>query len=118
MKIRIFLICLFVLPLTLQICWAQTIKVKIVTDDDYPPYSYVEDGHLKGLYIDLISRASKLLLPEYEVSLEAMPWKRALMKLEQGEEFAILPPYKHEIKKTLYWPLFFISIYRKSGRIL
>jgi len=113
MKIRALLLHLLYLPIALQACWAESIKVKIVADDDYPPYSYVENGHLKGLYIDLISKASQQLLPEYEVSLEAMPWKRALMKLEQGEEFAILPPYKHESKRPYIGP-YSLSLYTEK----
>lgn len=74
---------------------ASPVQVDILTDDDYPPYSYVANGQLKGIYIDLVEQASTLLLPEYQVKITAMPWKRALRRIETGQDFAILPPYNH-----------------------
>lgn len=74
---------------------ATPIKVEILTDDDYPPYSYVLNGETKGIYIDLVRKAAKYMLPDYEVQVVAMPWKRALKKLEMGQSFAVLPPYLH-----------------------
>lgn len=71
-------------------------KIRIITDDDYPPYSYLENGKLKGIYIDLMKRASEQLSPDYEIQLVPLPWKRALKLIEEGSEFAILPPYRHE----------------------
>lgn len=73
----------------------QAIVVTIVADDNYPPYSYYENGTVAGVYIELIKKAAKLLEPDYQVNIVAMPWKRALMEVENGEAFAILPPYTH-----------------------
>ncbi len=73
----------------------EPIKIEILTDDDYPPYSYVVDGKPQGLYIEIVQQAAKLLKPEYHIDIIAMPWKRALRKIEQGESFAVLPPYVH-----------------------
>jgi len=73
----------------------EIIKVTILADDDYPPYSYVEKGTLKGFYVDLIWRASDHLPPRYKVNLVAMPWKRALAEIEHGRALAIIPPYIH-----------------------
>ena len=74
---------------------AEPILITILADDDYPPYSYVERGELKGFYIDLLNDAAKLLAPKYQIKLEGVPWKRALMSIEQGKAFAIVPPYLH-----------------------
>lgn len=74
---------------------AETTVINILVDDNYPPYSYVHNAQLKGVYVDLVREAAKTLLPEYIVRLEPMPWKRALIKIKQGEVFGILPPYKH-----------------------
>ena len=78
---------------------AETTIINMLVDDNFPPYSYVENAKIKGVYVDLVREAAKQLLPEYVVKLEAMPWKRALAKIEQGEVFAILPPYKHFDKR-------------------
>lgn len=86
----------------------QTQKIRIITDDDYPPYSYVEKGRLKGLYIDLMKRVSHELGPTLDIKLIPVPWKRALKEIELGTEFAILPPYRHVESRP------FISHYSKS----
>lgn len=80
------------------------IIVEILADDDYPPYSYVENGETKGIYVDLVNEAAKLLAPEYEVNIIALPWKRALKQIENGEKFAILPPYHHTELRPYIFP--------------
>ncbi|KPV98499.1 Bacterial extracellular solute-binding protein, family 3 [Pseudoalteromonas sp. P1-9] len=70
-------------------------EVRILVDDDYPPYSYIENGKVKGIYIDFIRQVSRELAPNYHIRFLPLPWKRALMLMEQGKELAILPPYKH-----------------------
>ncbi|GHF94067.1 substrate-binding periplasmic protein [Thalassotalea marina] len=78
--------------------------VEILADEQYPPYSYVEDGKLKGVYINLVTKAAQLLAPTYQVKLVAMPWKRALAQIENGKAFAILPPYKHPELRPFIFP--------------
>ncbi|WP_093387245.1 substrate-binding periplasmic protein [Rugamonas rubra] len=68
------------------------IAVTIYGDDGYPPYSYLENGEMKGIYTNIIRAAAKRM-PEYRVSLQPIPWKRGLVKLETGEAFALYPPY-------------------------
>lgn len=79
-------------------------KVVILADDSYPPYSYVENKQLKGIYVDIVNAAAQLMSEHYQVNLLGMPWKRALMKVEKGEVLAILPPYKHIEEREYIWP--------------
>ncbi len=67
-------------------------KVILLGDDDYAPYSYVENGQFKGMYVELLHKASELLKPAYEVELKPRPWKRGLSDLESGTSFALFPP--------------------------
>lgn len=67
-------------------------KVVLYGDDDYPPYSYVENGQFKGIYVDLLKKATSKL-DGYEVELKPIPWKRGLATLESGEALALFPPY-------------------------
>jgi polar amino acid transport system substrate-binding protein len=69
-----------------------TEKVTLYGDDDYAPYSYVEDGRFKGMYVDILQRAAQRLAPEYQVELQPRPWTRALAELEKGVSFALFPP--------------------------
>jgi polar amino acid transport system substrate-binding protein len=100
------------LPFTITCCLifsfcinANEIKrVRILADDSYPPYSYIEKGELKGVYIDIIRESAKLISDKYHVRLVGVPWKRGLIEVKEGREFAILPPYKHLKARSYIWP--------------
>ncbi|WP_158597992.1 substrate-binding periplasmic protein [Noviherbaspirillum saxi] len=68
-------------------------KVIIYGDDDYAPYSYVENGQFKGIYVDVLKNAIQKLPAGYQVELRPIPWKRGLDLLESGAGFALFPPY-------------------------
>lgn len=69
-------------------------EVILYGDDDYPPYSYVENGVFKGVYVEFLQQAVAKLPPKYRVRLRPIPWKRGLQELEQGKSLALFPPYK------------------------
>ena len=71
---------------------AAPINVAIYADDHYPPYSYVENGQLTGVYTLIVQKALERL-PDYQVQLVPVPWKRGVLMLEKGEAFALYPPY-------------------------
>lgn len=66
--------------------------VTIYADDSYPPYSYIENGKLTGIYTAIIQKALERL-PEYQVDLVAVPWRRGLAMVDNGQAFALYPPY-------------------------
>ena len=66
--------------------------VVIYGDDDYPPYSYVEQGQLKGIYTEIVREALQAM-PQYQAQLRPVPWKRGVLMLQTGEAFALYPPY-------------------------
>lgn len=88
------LACLLMGCLALQAARAgeAPVAVAIYGDDAYPPYSYLENGRMKGIYASIIRQALKRM-PEYEVTLLPIPWKRGLVLLETGAAFALYPPY-------------------------
>ncbi len=86
-----------------------------MVDDDYPPYSYLENRQLKGVYIELLQQAAALLAPEYQLKLQPEPWRRALANMEQGQVFAIMPPYQNPVTAALYSPLFRALIHGRSS---
>jgi polar amino acid transport system substrate-binding protein len=71
---------------------AQT-KVTLYGDDAYPPYSYAENGKMKGIYTSVL-RKIFAQMPDYSVTLKGLPWKRGLAKVKQGDILALYPPYK------------------------
>lgn len=87
-------------------------KVVLYGDDDYAPYSFVENGQLKGIYVDLLRMAAKKLVPHYEVTLEPVPWKRGLGALQNGTALALFPPYK--IAKRDYIGPYSVPLYHET----
>ncbi|MGB0833549.1 MAG: substrate-binding periplasmic protein [Psychrobium sp.] len=100
LKALVFIGC----SLFINVSHAKQQLVTIVADDSYPPYSYLEDGQVKGIYVDLISLAAQRLAKDYQVNFVAMPWKRALQEVKLGKAFAIIPPYIHTHKRDYIWP--------------
>ena len=90
-----------------------SVKVEIYGDEDYPPYSYMKNGHLVGIYADLIHKAAEKLLPEYEVILKPVPWRRGIDGLKNGYIFALFPPYFSSDRTSFVEPLSH-PLYRES----
>ncbi|WP_083411683.1 substrate-binding periplasmic protein [Janthinobacterium sp. 1_2014MBL_MicDiv] len=75
------------------VAWAAAPQpVVLYGDDDYPPYSYVENGQLKGIYTDIVREAVQAM-PQYRVQLRPVPWKRGVLMLQTGDAFGLYPPY-------------------------
>ncbi|MGC9404350.1 substrate-binding periplasmic protein [Vibrio genomosp. F10 str. 9ZC157] len=89
--------CFFLFFLFSSTAYAQ-IEVVVYGDDSYPPYSYTEDGQMKGIYTEILSRAFSRM-PDYKVTLQGRPWKRGLLEISHGKIFALYPPYKREIQR-------------------
>lgn len=72
------------LALTLSVVTAQAqAEVVIAIDNANPPFMYQQDGQAKGLYPLLVQAVcTHAGIP---LSIQAMPWKRALMKAENAE---------------------------------
>lgn len=69
--------------------WADTYKLVTL---EYPPYEYTEDGQMKGLAVEMIQEAFKLM--NHEVTMEAFPWARAQRMFEKGDADGIFTYFK------------------------
>nr|WP_279459262.1 hypothetical protein [Aeromonas veronii] len=58
-------------------------RVEILADAAYPPYSWQEGEEVRGIYADIIREVTSAM-PDYEVVLKPMPWRRGLSMVEQG----------------------------------
>lgn len=85
-----FLIGLGCLGVTVSVNAAE--KIVLFGDDDYAPYSYIEDGQFKGIYVTILHEAARRMAPDYAIELQPIPWKRGLAELENGKAFALFPP--------------------------
>lgn len=87
-------------------------KVILYGDDNYAPYSYMEDGQFKGMYVDILTKAAQKLAPAYEVELQPLPWKRGLAELESGTAFGLFPPGLK--KERTYISPYSVVLYRET----
>jgi len=66
--------------------------VTIYGDINYPPYSFEEEGRPKGIYVNILG-AVFARMPDYDVEIKMIPWKRGLEYVKKGEAVAVFPPY-------------------------
>jgi len=71
--------------------------VVIYGDDSYPPYSFLDKDSKspKGIYVDILNKAF-LKMPDYNVKISMIPWKRGINYVKTGKGVAIFPPYYSE----------------------
>lgn len=98
MKTR-FLLLLLLCGLATMSAAGESIVLE--TDDEYPPYSYMENGQFKGIYVELIKRAAKLLAPKYELVLNPVPWKRGLQNLASGKSLGLVGTYTRKERTAI-----------------
>jgi polar amino acid transport system substrate-binding protein len=77
---------------------AAPVPVAIYADDNYPPYSFVENGKLTGIYTRIIEKALERM-PEYQLTLTPVPWQRGIVLLEKGAALALYPPYYRPLER-------------------
>ncbi len=85
---------LWFMLLAMSLSLQAKVEVKIHVDDGYPPYSYVKDGRVQGLYIEILTAAFDKMA-DYSVIFEPVPWNRGKHLMERGEGFAFSPTYFH-----------------------
>jgi len=74
-------------------------EVVLVGDDGYPPYSYIENGEPKGIYVEVLRKIFKKI-DGYEVKFKMLPWKRCIKNIKTGKSIAFFPPYFAEHRET------------------
>ncbi|MFV0347030.1 MAG: substrate-binding periplasmic protein [Halodesulfovibrio sp.] len=105
---NIKLTAIIILYLLTQIaCFTAAVHAKtavtIYGDDNYPPYSYMENGQQRGIYYELL-QVAVARMPDYAVTIKLVPWKRGLMLLESGQGFALFPPYQLQATRPYIEP--------------
>lgn len=91
MKIR-YLLC---------VCWAVwgsvvpqwSMALELVTME-YPPYEYEENNTVKGLAVEVVQEAFRRI--DQPISIQILPWARAIGLIEKGQADAIFTTYKNE----------------------
>lgn len=81
-----------VLLCNVNVLFAEQISVTLFSDNNFPPYSYSENGEAKGIYPDIVRHVAKSMT-HFDVTIKPVPWNRGLMLLESGNGFGLIPPY-------------------------
>jgi polar amino acid transport system substrate-binding protein len=101
-KSILFVIAAAFILLVQGVCFAKQ-QVVIVGDTSYPPYSYLEAGQPKGIYVDILKSAFSRM-PDYEIEIKMLPWKNGMNSVKTGKNVGIFPPYYTE--ERIPWMLF------------
>ncbi len=64
----------------------------VVTDENLPPYSYLRGNVAIGIDVDMLREAATRL--KIDISISALPWKRALLSIERGESQLGMPLFR------------------------
>ena len=83
-----------ILALSLCVFTSASIQaLEVLTDDDFPPYSFVDDsGNIAGIDVDIVRElAARTDLP---LQLKLAPFKRILLSLKEGKAFAGLSLFR------------------------
>jgi len=71
---------------------------KLVTLE-YPPYEYTENGQAKGLAVEVIREAFKLM--NHQVGIEFFPWARSQSMFEDGDVDGIFTFFKTPAREAI-----------------
>ncbi|MCP3687531.1 MAG: amino acid ABC transporter substrate-binding protein [Gammaproteobacteria bacterium] len=83
--------------------FAEDIVVEIWVNDTHPPYTYVNNGKARGIYIDIMRLISERI-EGYRMKFIPAPWQRVKKEVERGSAFAFMPPYYHGHDWPYVWP--------------
>jgi polar amino acid transport system substrate-binding protein len=87
-----------------QSTWAESKKnIRLLGDSSYYPYAFAAGTEMKGFYSELIRQVAQRL-PDYEIELQPIPWKRGLAQIESGEAFGLFPPYRFDAERPYIYP--------------
>jgi len=87
---------------------------------EYPPYEYTEKGELKGMAVQVVKMIFKQM--NQDITIEVLPWARAIRYIEDGSRDAIFTAYKNpdrekfaDYSKEVLMPQT-VSFFVKKGR--
>ena len=89
---NMLLACALAVP---GVAWADSFR--LVTFE-YPPYEYTENGEVKGMAVDIVREAFKLM--NHEAIIEILPWPRCQMLFERGEVDGIFTFFQNDERQA------------------
>lgn len=78
-------------------------KPYILVSDTYPPYQYMEDGHIVGMDVEILEAMAKKA--GITISIEFHPWKRSMAMAKNGDADGIFSiKHSKEREEIVYYP--------------
>jgi len=91
----IFLVCL------LQSFVVIAKEPLLIVGEDFPPFSYLEDGEYKGIDIDILKEVSKRL--SVQVEFKFYPWARAMAKTRKGHVDGAFGVFRNKSREEFFY---------------
>jgi polar amino acid transport system substrate-binding protein len=82
----------FLATCLLALCGPAAAQGLRLVTGNYPPYEYEEDGQPKGMVVEIVQEAFRRA--GHAVSIEVMPWARALQEAQSGRADGIFAAVK------------------------
>ncbi len=96
-------LCLFLLLFSTSAYSAVAGESLLLVTLQSPPAEYIEKGEATGRNVDIVCEALSRM--GYEVEINLVPWKRALVMVEYGEADGIIDvAYNAERAEYIYYP--------------
>lgn len=103
---------------TLVVLLASPLAVhahEVLSDDDFPPYSFVDEaGNMAGIDIDIVRELA--VRTDLPLNLKLVPFKRILLRLKEGKAFAGLSLFRTPEREE--YGLFTHPIHYSTYRII
>lgn len=98
---HVFILAFLTLLVLPNISFAE--KIIFASPENLPPKIFMENGKLRGTYVDIITTICKRM--KVEPVFVQYPWPRAVIMVRDGKVDAIFPPLKtKEREEFLYFP--------------
>lgn len=113
-----FLLAFFLMCTTLPVSAADL----FIMAEEYPPYSYTENGQASGLMVDIVRQIQERL-GRKKSEIHFYPWARSYKKLQNGTGEVLFPMAMTPERSTMFkfvGPIFWDDVYfycKKGHRI-
>ena len=101
--------CTYLVLGVMMLIWtvvpAAAQSVTVYCDNNYAPYSFVDNGKPAGIYVDIFNKAFSKM-NGYAVTIKPVPWKRGVNLVKDGKGFALFPPYyRPKVRPFMDYPV-------------
>ncbi len=79
---RISIFTLFLYLIFSSVTFAASLSMYVVSDDEFPPFSFIENGEVTGIDVEIIKEMGRR--NNIDIKIDLFPWKRLIMMTKTG----------------------------------